>query len=43
MVEVPAFGRVADVGRVQQQGQSFGFVDATEERRFTVLQTEVQL
>lgn len=31
VVKVPAFGRVADVGRVQQQGQGFGFVNAAEE------------
>lgn len=31
VVKVPAFGRVADVGRVQQQGQGFGFVDSAED------------
>lgn len=31
VVKVPAFGRVADVGRVQQQGQGFGFVNAAED------------
>lgn len=28
VVQVPVFGRVADVGRVQQQRQGFGFVNA---------------
>lgn len=32
VVEVPALGRVADVGCVQQQGQSFGFVDAVRDK-----------
>lgn len=32
VVEIPTFGRVADVGCVQQQGQSFGFVDAAGDK-----------
>lgn len=32
VVQVPVFGRVADVGRVQQQRQGFGFVNAGEGR-----------
>lgn len=31
VVEVPAFGRVADVCCVQQQGQGFGLVNAVKE------------
>lgn len=33
MVQVPAFGRMADVCCVEQQGQGFGLVDANEENR----------
>lgn len=32
VVQVPVFGRVADVGRVQQQRQGFGFVNAGKGR-----------
>lgn len=30
VVQVPVLGRVADVGRVQQQRQGFGFVNAAK-------------
>lgn len=33
MVQVPAFGRMADVCCVEQQGQGFGLVDANEGNR----------
>lgn len=33
MVEVPAFGRVADVCCVQQQGEGFGLVNAAKQSR----------
>lgn len=35
MVQVPAFGRMADVCCVEQQGQGFGLVDANEGKKTT--------
>lgn len=43
VVEVPVFGRVADVGRVQQQRQGFGFVNAGEGRIWTTLNADALL
>lgn len=36
VVEVPVFGRVADVGCVQQQRQGFGFVNAVKGKTWTL-------
>lgn len=40
MVEVPVFGRVADVGGVQQQRQGFGFVNAGKGKIWTLLNAD---
>lgn len=37
VVEVPTFGRMADVSRVQEQGQRFGLIDAGQENKQTIL------
>lgn len=39
VVEVPTFGRMADVCRVQQQGQGFGLVDAAKESRYIIFKS----
>lgn len=38
VVQVPVLGRVADVGRVQQQRQGFGFVDAAKREEEPTIQ-----
>lgn len=43
MVQVPAFGRMADVCCVEQQGQGFGLVDANEENRKKKTTTSIHL